>query len=238
MKNITTYLLTATIGLAALGCKKDKQEPAPVGGITGLFTPANVLVGVTATLVSTTTTASTPVAGTVNPTGSYSFANLPVGSYTVTYTAATGYVSPAAQTATVTANTTVTLPAITIEQVVPDKTAALTAKTWKLTDLTTSGVSVYAVIVPACNQDDLIKFNANKTVVYDANTTKCAPTDPQTQNGTWEFLANETRMRITPPTGPTIEGDIVTLTASTLKLNGNANLMGTSVPAEATFTAQ
>ena len=45
-------------------------------------------------------------------------------------------------------------------------------------------------------------------------------------------------MRLTPPTGPAIEGDITTLTATTLKITGNATLMGLSVPAEATFTAQ
>ena len=88
---------------------------------------ANALSSVTATPAAPPTTA-TPVVGTVDPAGAYSFTNLPAGSYTIAYTAASGYVNPAAQTATVTANSTLTLPAITIEQVVPDKTAALTPK--------------------------------------------------------------------------------------------------------------
>ena len=48
---------------------------------------------------------------------------------------------------------------------------------WVLTDLYAS--------LPTCRRDDFLQFNPDHTVVYDEGTSRCAPTDPQTNATTW-----------------------------------------------------
>ena len=71
----------------------------------------------------------------------------------------------------------------------------LTAGNWKVTAMTIDpGITVlgieytdiYTLFVEACSKDDLIKFNADGTLLEDEGATKCDPDDPQTTNdGTW-----------------------------------------------------
>lgn len=116
------------------------------------------------------------------------------------------------------------------------KTALLTAKSWKVTDLKIGGVSLFSSL-PSCTKDDLIKFNTNKTAVFDEGATKCSSSDPQTANGSWDFTTNETKLKITDPDGTVIEGTIGTLNSTTL-IFSDPNYLGSGQAAEATYTAQ
>lgn len=117
------------------------------------------------------------------------------------------------------------------------KTDLLTAKAWKETDVKVAGLSVFATSIDDCEKDDLAKFNANQSVIFNEGTLKCAPAAPQTSMGSWEFTANETKLKITDSTGKVVEGTIGTLTDSTLILTA-PNAAGTGTATEITYTAQ
>jgi hypothetical protein len=70
----------------------------------------------------------------------------------------------------------------------------------------------YAQFVEPCDKDDLVKYDGNKTGVYDDGTVKCDPKDPQTTNFTWSFDLSETKIT---EDGETY--DIDELTETTLK---------------------
>jgi hypothetical protein len=73
--------------------------------------------------------------------------------------------------------------------------------------------------MPDCSKDDFIIFNENGTFVNDEGATKCEPTDPQTENGTWVFLNNEKQIRLTVDGDAAQTMDIDELTNSKLKFS-------------------
>jgi hypothetical protein len=117
------------------------------------------------------------------------------------------------------------------------KTAMLTAKSWRVTDVKISGISVFnSPLVDACYKDDVYKFNANKSLTFDQSTLKCDPTAPATRNGTWDLTTNETKLKITDPDGDSEEGTIATLTSTSLVVT-SPDYAGTGIAAELTYTA-
>ncbi|NCA86640.1 MAG: hypothetical protein EOM83_13910 [Clostridia bacterium] len=72
--------------------------------------------------------------------------------------------------------------------------------------------------MPDCVKDDFMTFNENGTVVDDEGATKCEPTDPQTESGTWEFMTDETQLRMTYDDVAQVF-DIEALTDTSLKLS-------------------
>lgn len=120
----------------------------------------------------------------------------------------------------------------------PSKTDLLTAKNWRVTDLKLGGQSIYnSGLIDPCDKDNLYKFNTNKTATFDEGAAKCNPSDPQTQTGSWDFTTNETKLKITDPTGDVMEGEIVTLTSTSLVLR-DPNFQSSGTPAEVTYAAQ
>ncbi|MDQ2770078.1 MAG: carboxypeptidase-like regulatory domain-containing protein [Bacteroidota bacterium] len=114
MKKFLPYAVAALLATFSPGCN-NATEPTPqaatqTGAVTGQITPATGLTSITATPVG----GGVIYTATLNPSGSYAFVTLPVGTYTISYVAAAGYATPAPQTVTVTVNNTVTLPAITV----------------------------------------------------------------------------------------------------------------------------
>ena len=118
----------------------------------------------------------------------------------------------------------------------PSKTSMLTAKTWRISDSKISGVSIFSLL-DDCDKDDDLKFNASKTLTYTANT-KCDPSEPTTQSGTWELLSNDTQLRFTDPDGTLRTVTVTTLNSTTLTVSGTEDFGGQQVPAELTFTAR
>ncbi|MFM6982988.1 MAG: DUF5004 domain-containing protein [Chitinophagaceae bacterium] len=87
------------------------------------------------------------------------------------------------------------------ETTVPkSKTELLCAHYWKVVSLTVNPpldidgtpVSDLLSIMDDCNKDDLVKYNTDKTLIYDEGATKCDPASPQTSSGTWSFNSDET----------------------------------------------
>lgn len=83
------------------------------------------------------------------------------------------------------------------------KTELITAKPWKYVAWTVNPpvkdddgnlVSDVHNNKPACDQDDLLIFNANGNVVFDQGPTKCDDSTPQSSTNGWAFKANETKM--------------------------------------------
>jgi hypothetical protein len=119
----------------------------------------------------------------------------------------------------------------------PSKTDLLTAKSWKVTDVKVSGQSIYNTpLFQACDKDNLVKFNPNKTATFDEGATKCDPTSVQSRPGSWDLTSNETKLKVTDPDGDTVEGTIGTLTSTTLTVT-DPNGFAPGTPAELTYTA-
>ncbi|TVT41295.1 hypothetical protein FNT36_07515 [Hymenobacter setariae] len=120
----------------------------------------------------------------------------------------------------------------------PSRTDLLTAKSWRLTTInaTLNGSPLPSSLIPACYNDDLFKFNADKTVVQDAGANKCNSTDPQTQSGTWSFNTDQSKLTISVQ-GSLLNGeaDVKELTSSTLRISATPTISGFPISVDATF---
>ena len=86
--------------------------------------------------------------------------------------------------------------------------------------------------------DDYLKFNADKTLVHDAGATKCDPTDPQTENGTWSMPSDALLMMTIPNSGfPQSTFKIKELSATTMSLYTTDIQSGFPVTLDITLTA-
>ena len=127
------------------------------------------------------------------------------------------------------------------------KTALLTAKSWRVTadqSVVVSGGTTltnddYADL-EACEKDDLVRFNADKTVTLDQGATKCADTsaDPQSEkDGTWDLNSDGTKL--TQKDGAfSLEFDVLELSATTLKTKVTFTDDGETYTQTTTYTAQ
>jgi hypothetical protein len=132
----------------------------------------------------------------------------------------------------------------------PSRTELLTGREWHITAETETvmrtpvGGSPTPVVfdryagMPACERDNIHKFNVNKSRVIDEGLSKCLSTDPQSSTSTWDFTSDQTKMLLPNLASPatSIEVDIVELTASTLRLRVDLSGKNTDV-VETTFTA-
>lgn len=108
----------------------------------------------------------------------------------------------------------------------PSNTDKITGKNFVMTawtidppvDAGTGPFSDLFALLPACTKDDITIFNADGTMIDDEGATKCDPGDPQTDEGTWSFVDNETKLSITFDNETQVM-DIVELTENTLKLS-------------------
>lgn len=113
---------------------------------------------------------------------------------------------------------------------------------WKLTAATTSftfngvptTVDAYAQLA-ACDKDDTIEFKADGTTVSDEGATKCDPTDPQQEAGTWTFTQNETHLVVSGPDYD-FDAEIVELSDTRMRVTFDEDLNGIVTTNELTFT--
>jgi hypothetical protein len=125
----------------------------------------------------------------------------------------------------------------------PSNADLLTAKSWRPSAATLS-VTVAGITTPvgsfgACDKDDIVKFNTDKSLVHDAGATKCDATDPQTERGTWS-MPNDSKLNLALPSSSTLSSgtfDIKELSATTLHIVTNETQGGITYTADVTFTA-
>lgn len=94
------------------------------------------------------------------------------------------------------------------------RTELLTQKPWKLTQTAILGVSGPPESTAA---DDIYTFSADGAYTFDEGSSKEDPGDPQTITGTWEFIENETKIRLVYG-GLTFDQEIIELSTSKLKV--------------------
>ena len=135
------------------------------------------------------------------------------------------------------------------------RTDLLVAKSWRLSAQTQTFTSAsfnngtpivtdeYAT-QQACERDNFLKFSANQTLVADEGPTKCSATDPQTQNGTWQFTnSDQTKISILDPSQSSVSVpfDVMELSATTLHVRTTYSYSSGGISAteteEYTFTA-
>jgi hypothetical protein len=90
-------------------------------------------------------------------------------------------------------------------------------------------------IVQDCDKDDIMTFSADGTGTIDEKALKCDPTAPQIKNITWEFLNNETQVKVTDDEGPQVL-TIVELTATQAIYRQRLYTGTDSVTIQQTFT--
>ena len=95
------------------------------------------------------------------------------------------------------------------------------AKTWRVSAATITignkSIDEYATS-RACDRDDFVKFKVDKTFIEDEGLSKCSPSDPQTETGTWDINKDETKLLVPMVIGSTDLYDIVELSTSTLHI--------------------
>jgi hypothetical protein len=132
--------------------------------------------------------------------------------------------------------------------------AGTTSKSWKLTAATASvsGLTINLFdtnglySLPACKQDDIFIFSANKTYTTNEGATSCSPAS--TDSGTWAFNADETQLTLTSTSGSNAlpySGVPLTVSISGSTLQGQAQNIpitasgiSTTATLSFTFTAQ
>ena len=91
--------------------------------------------------------------------------------------------------------------------------------------------------IPACEQDDIQRFETGGSLAFDEGATKCDPTDPQTEAGNWVFYDSETKLIFEPgPDADTL--NIITNNGTVLTLGGSFIIMGDTIEYRQTYTAQ
>jgi hypothetical protein len=124
------------------------------------------------------------------------------------------------------------------------KTDLLTSHNWKPSagtfSITAGGQTISNDAFDSCEKDDVYKFGTDKSLVVDAGTTKCDPSDPQKETGTWAFTSNEQKMTISMPgqSVPVSDLDIKELSAKTLHITATQSANGGSYSIDMTFVAQ
>jgi hypothetical protein len=115
---------------------------------------------------------------------------------------------------------------------------------WQLTKLTLTfplGEQDLLANLDACMKDNFYIFNTDQSITADAGATKCNSSEPQqATDGTWELNTNDTRLKIsgssiTQGFGD-IQGDIVQLDASTLKVKKDTTVGSLTGVINVTFT--
>lgn len=81
------------------------------------------------------------------------------------------------------------------------KADLLVGKNWQTTALTvtlsgaqTGTTDAYALL-PACQKDNFLRFDANKTLEVNEGADVCPDTEPQTK-GTWDISADQTKLNL------------------------------------------
>ena len=128
----------------------------------------------------------------------------------------------------------------------PTKTELLTAKGWRIsgdvTVTTTTGRPATTVdhfaSAPACEKDNFVKFNTDKTARFDEGALLCQGAR-QTETGVWDFNSDQTKLTL-GSAGSSVVGqfDLAELSAATLKISlTDTPVSGTTETETITFTA-
>jgi len=129
----------------------------------------------------------------------------------------------------------------------PSKVDLLTAKNWQQTAGTatstdrgiTTTVDIYKD-QEACEKDNFLKFNSNKTVDVNEGPTRCDASDPQVVSGSWDLNSDQTKLYLNSTAlggGLTAQLEVVELSSSKLVLKGTDLSQGTTDTYTVTFTA-
>lgn len=108
------------------------------------------------------------------------------------------------------------------------KADLLTAKNWRVTAAASTEVGANGQTITtdeyaqldACEKDNYFQFKADKKLLINEGKDKCDPTDDQEVTGAWDLNSDQTKLTISDPSSSSlsIQGDILELTASTLKV--------------------
>ena len=90
---------------------------------------------------------------------------------------------------------------------------------------------------PACNLDDIFRYETNGIATINDGATKCDPNDPQADTTNWAFYDSETKIIFEP--GPDADtNDIITNDGTVLILGGREIEMGDTLEYTQTYRAQ
>jgi hypothetical protein len=120
------------------------------------------------------------------------------------------------------------------------KTTLITTGTWKFSSAGidnnndgTKDQDIPAAFILTCETDNIVTFKTDKSGVMDEGATKCATTDPQTVNFTWDFTNNANNITVSAGLFPGLDGEakIIELSSTKLTVSKNVTVMGITVNA-------
>lgn len=132
------------------------------------------------------------------------------------------------------------------ESISDNTITTLQNKNWKISALTvTPGFSgqgtddLYNTSMEVCEQDNLFRFNAGNVFILDEGPTKCDPTDPQSETGTWNYNASTSTLNI-QQTSPTdaVNLKIVSINENSFVGKQTENVGGVNYAYTWTFSKQ
>jgi hypothetical protein len=92
---------------------------------------------------------------------------------------------------------------------------------------------------PACDLDDLIIYKRDGKIAHDEGATKCAATDPQTEDrGTWVLSDDGKKLTFTDKTGTKQEQEVIELTESSFKTKWTIAINGTNAVYNFSYSAK
>ena len=207
-------LLGGALGAVA-GCGKAPAPPAvdpPHGAAAGSFSPNYALARVTATAPGGPSL-TTPL----EASGTYTFARLPPGPYTLAFEPTGGYLTPPPQSVLVADNAHTQAAHVTL---VRNTAMRLAGIRWRLSAFTSTPYGgpprdEYAAL-PACARDDFFVLRLDGSGDRDEGPTRCQAAAAQTAPLAWQLKAEDTELWL-DPLGPGPNPYIIEqLTPSTL----------------------
>ncbi len=126
----------------------------------------------------------------------------------------------------------------------PSRTDYLTGHTWKPSSGTivytdpSTGKTISEDAFDPCEKDNFYKFNTDKTLVADEGATRCDPSDPQQETGTWAISNGDQQLTmILAGQALFSNATIKELSATTLHITGTDVDTSTGSPIPTTFDA-
>lgn len=124
----------------------------------------------------------------------------------------------------------------------PDIEKNLQSAAWQMTVFTIApalnGVTDVLLNTPPCAKDNLLRFNANGIFLMDEGASKCDPSDPQTDQGVWNYDGSIKQLSYASPKLGSFVIDVKDASAGSISGTRSVLISGIAYTFSGTLTKQ